>query len=79
MGLTQLAEKCQVCPFVSKCDHKRMEALAYFSEPAMPTITTEAVGNEPIVISNSDRISVEDAVKVFNDFARQAYLHKMGL
>lgn len=79
MGLSRLAEKCRVCPFVSKCDHKRMEALAYFSEPAMPTITTEAVGNESIVISNSDRISVEDAIKVFNDFAKQAYLHKMGL
>ena len=79
MGLSQLAEKCRVCPFVSKCDHKRMEALAYFSEPTISTNTTEAVGNESIVISNSDRISVEDAIKLFNDFAKQAYLHKMGL
>lgn len=67
--LSQLAGECQVCPFVSKCDHKRMEALRYFSEPATPTIN----------ISTDGRISVDDAIKAINDFAKCAYEHKMGL
>ena len=33
MGLSRLAKKCQKCPFVSKCDNKRMEALAYLPDP----------------------------------------------
>lgn len=28
-GLSRLSEKCCACPFVDKCDHKEMEALAY--------------------------------------------------
>lgn len=28
-SLSQLAEKCQRCAHVDKCDHKRMEACAY--------------------------------------------------
>lgn len=35
MGLSRLSEKCRTCPFASKCDHKRMEALTYLSEPQM--------------------------------------------
>lgn len=33
MGLSRLSEKCQKCPFVSKCKNKQMEALAYLPEP----------------------------------------------
>lgn len=29
MGLSRLAAKCQVCPFVATCDHKEMEAVAF--------------------------------------------------
>lgn len=29
MGLSRLSEKCRKCPFVNKCNHKEMEALAY--------------------------------------------------
>lgn len=48
--LSQLAGECRVCPFVSKCDNKRIEALRYFSEPATSTINTSTDG----------RISVDD-------------------
>ncbi|NBH79029.1 hypothetical protein D3Z52_12800 [Clostridiaceae bacterium] len=40
MGLSKLAAKCRVCPFVDTCDHKRMEALGYLPLPeptAQPT------------------------------------------
>lgn len=33
MGLSRLAKECKNCPFVEKCDHKRMESLAYLPEP----------------------------------------------
>ena len=33
MGISRLAKKCQACPYVSTCDHKRMEALGYLPLP----------------------------------------------
>lgn len=38
MGLSKLSQKCRECPFVSKCDNKRMEALAYL-KPATQDVT----------------------------------------
>lgn len=34
MSLSRLSAKCQACPDVLTCDHKRMEAVAYFKEVA---------------------------------------------
>lgn len=34
MSLKRLAAKCQVCPKVDTCDHKRMESVG-FLEPSM--------------------------------------------
>ncbi len=43
MGLSRLAEKCQKCPFVEKCNHKQMEALGYLPDPIMaPTAESSA-------------------------------------
>lgn len=36
MSLSRLAEKCQKCPFVDKCDNKRMEALAVLAPATQP-------------------------------------------
>lgn len=33
MGLSKLSEECKDCPFVNRCKNKRMEALAYMTEP----------------------------------------------
>lgn len=42
MGLSRLSATCRVCPYVSTCDHKRMEALGYLSMPELTvTIQTE--------------------------------------
>lgn len=52
MGLSRLATACRKCPYVSTCDHKRMEALR-FMEP----LAAEAVA--PITAP----ITVPTAVK----------------
>lgn len=41
MALSRLAAKCRACPYVSTCDHKRMEALGYLPLPE-PTIEIRA-------------------------------------
>lgn len=38
-GLSRLSEKCRACPFVDKCDHKEMEALAYLLPPNLVVLT----------------------------------------
>lgn len=37
MGLSKLAPKCRVCPYVESCDHKQMVALGYLPLPE-PTV-----------------------------------------
>lgn len=32
-AISQMSEKCQKCPDRDKCNHKRMEACAYYDEP----------------------------------------------
>lgn len=44
MGLSQLSERCRKCPFVDKCDHKRMEALAYLPEPQIAMNASQSAG-----------------------------------
>lgn len=41
MGLSRLAAKCKMCPYVSTCDHKQMEALGYLPMPE-PTVEIQA-------------------------------------
>lgn len=51
MGLSRLAAKCMECPFVDKCNNKRMEALAYCE---MPNLAYSYA--EPIVSSMTEPI-----------------------
>ena len=37
MGLSKLSAKCQACPFVDTCDHKKMESLGLLPLPVKPT------------------------------------------
>ena len=39
MGLTKLSKKCRTCPFVTKCENKRMEAVAYLPDPMLAPAT----------------------------------------
>jgi len=43
MALSRLAEKCRGCPFVEKCDHKRMEGLMYLEPAAVENAQRAAV------------------------------------
>ena len=52
MGLSRLAAKCMECPFVDKCDNKRMEALAYCETPNLAYSYAEPIASsmtEPIL------------------------------
>ena len=40
-GLSRLSKKCHACPFVDKCDHKEMEALAYL----LPAAKSSGIDN----------------------------------
>ena len=51
MGLSRLAAKCMECPFVDKCDNKRMEALGYLETPNLASPYAE-----PIVASTTEPI-----------------------
>lgn len=52
IGLSRLAAKCMECPFVDKCNKKRMEALAYFEMPNLAASYAEPIAastTEPIL------------------------------
>lgn len=52
MGLSRLSAKCRACPFVEKCDHKEMEALAYL-EPVAASPVAEMV--QPMTVKHDYR------------------------
>lgn len=37
--LSKLSEKCSKCPFVDKCENKRMEAVGYLPDPMIAPST----------------------------------------
>lgn len=41
MGLSRLSKKCQACPYVETCDHKRMEALGYLPTHKLNTLNNQ--------------------------------------
>lgn len=43
MGLSRLSKKCQACPYVETCDHKRMEALGYLPTPNLNALNNQTV------------------------------------
>ena len=52
MGLTRLSAKCRACPFLEKCDHKEMGALAYL-EPVAAAPVAEMV--QPMAVKHDYR------------------------
>ena len=61
MGLSRLAAKCMECPFLDKCDKKRMEDLAYCE---MPNLASSYA--EPIVSSMTEPILRETMTVMVN-------------
>lgn len=70
MGLSKLAAKCQACPFVDTCNHKRMEALGYLP---LPEQTTERLGTNVLQVSLTTGQIVRMTQKPFEESIR-AYL-----
>lgn len=50
--LKRLSEKCRACPFVSKCDKKKMEAVSYLEPAAQPN--TQSL-TEPLMAKHDYR------------------------
>ena len=73
MGLSRLAAKCMECPFVDKCDKKRMEALGYLEMPNLASSyaepiassTTEPILREtmPIMVDGSPTVVYKDEIE----------------
>lgn len=40
MGLSKMAAKCRVCPYLDTCDHKEMEALGFLTLPEAAVFPT---------------------------------------
>lgn len=57
MGLTRLSAKCRACPFVEKCDHKRLEAEAYLEPSVAASAAYPLVEGlvEPVMIEHDYR------------------------
>ena len=65
MGLSRLAAKCVECPFVDKCDKKRMESLAYFEMPNLAASTTEPILRETmtVIVDGSPTVVYKDEIE----------------
>lgn len=63
--LKRLSEKCSKCPFVSKCDKKRMEAVAYL-EPAAQS-NTQPLAASVLVEHDYRRIKIDSNTTVTID------------
>lgn len=69
-AIAKLAEKCQKCPRVEKCDHKRMEACGYYDERNMAesvTAPSTADAASPILRETVNTIVNGQVVKLYKD------------
>lgn len=58
MGLSRIAAMCRACPYVSTCDHKRMEALGYLPLPLPePTVEIQMVTPSASIEQAFDQLS----------------------
>ena len=64
MGLSRLAAKCMECPFVDKCDNKRMEAVGYLEIPNLAS-TTEPILRETmtVMVDGSPTVVYKDEIE----------------
>lgn len=78
MGLSRLAAKYMECPFVDKCDKKRMEALAYFEMPNLAASMTEPILRETmtLMVDGSPTVVYKDEIE--KQLCKSLYSH-LGL
>lgn len=72
MGLSKLAARCQACPFVFTCGHKRMEEVGFL----IPSVPMEQTTQRPEMdISRGDTIVdriIQAAQRPFEESVRTA-------
>lgn len=69
-ALTKLSEKCRKCPFVDKCDNKRMEANCYLDGAKILSAAAENVMNNAAqpVLRETMQINIGGVMKtVYKD------------
>lgn len=56
-SISRMAEKCRSCQIRDKCDKKRMEACAYFTEPLVASAVMPSVAEltQPIAVKHDYR------------------------
>ena len=74
MSLSRLAEECRKCPFVEKCEHKRMEALGYLPESMIANVIAPSVAEltQPILRETVNTIVDGEVIKVYKDDIEKA-------
>lgn len=78
MGLSRLSKECSECPFVEKCQHKRMEALGYLPEPILsPVVETSVAELIQPILRETMTIMVEGKHQIVykDEIEKQLYKH----
>lgn len=78
MGLSRLSKECSECPFVEKCQHKRMEALGYLPEPILsPVVETSVAELAQPILRETMTIMVEGKPQIVykDEIEKQLYKH----
>ena len=78
MGLSRLSKECSECPFVEKCQHKRMEALGYLPEPVLsPAVETSVAELAQPILRETMTIMVEGKPQIVykDEIEKQLYKH----
>lgn len=78
MGLSRLSKECSECPFVEKCQHKRMEALGYLPEPVLsPVVETSVAELTQPILRETMTIMVEGKPQIVykDEIEKQLYKH----
>lgn len=58
MRLSKLSEKCKNCPFVDKCENKRMEALGYINESHVSANSVGSNSENPVAPSSRETMTI---------------------
>lgn len=79
MGLSRLAAKCRVCPFVDKCDKKLMEAHGYLGKSNLAVAYAESISasmTEPILRETMTiMVNGKPTVVYKDEIEKQLYKH----
>lgn len=73
-----MSKECSECPFVEKCQHKRMEALGYLPEPILsPVVETSVAELVQPILRETMTIMVEGKPQIVykDEIEKQLYKH----